>query len=227
MIALDQVGQHRGRAPISGMAAGLLEDICGYVIKKTMDNAALMMDRRSTVTIEILRSALRMEIRTPQVFEGIDKVGMAWVNHWGSQRAAARATGNSKNRVHTGGKHSIMPGRMSANRVRNAMRRARAGCTRMSFQNGIYMAGVLNEIVAQFIGETNTGEFAKKAPKRLSINDFYSETKENLNLSAIIPHTMIMRFGADKHPMTRKRTRRSSESSRPSKRQRRNKSGKW
>lgn len=199
--------KNRGKAPLSSVTIGLLEDICSFTVKRVAVDAARMLEGRSTIKLEIIRAALRLSIRAPALLAELDKVGMNWVTKYN----AAIASAAPKQKIHlTSGADPIMPGHISPNRVNKMIRKCASGCTRLSFISAIYMAGVLNEIVGTFVRRVNSGSFASKAPHRLGINDFYNETKQDLDLNAIVPFSMIMQFGAEKHYMPRKSHKRSA-----------------
>ena len=216
LMAKDEISG-RGKAPISTAGLGLLEDICTYVIRNATLDAERIMEGRSTIKIEIIRSALRMNVRYPGVFEKVDATGVKWAADFKAHkdgRAQQMLLYNQQTqagqqpvkpaKIRTSGKNTVMQGRISVSRVMKMMRKQGGGKNRISVGAAAYMAGAINEIVVWFMQATDNGAFTEQKPKRLGLNDYYNEARENLKLGSIIPHTLIIRFGGDKHKMPRR-----------------------
>ena len=192
-IAKEKIGEtKRGKAPISRTAIGLLEDVCTYMIKRVCDDCSRMLEKRATVSLEVVRSALRLSIRNPDLYDHINNAAMTVVHTY-------------RKNVEEGNKGEKMS--ISPNRVGRLMRRSIPGRKqRLSFESAVYMAGALQSLVTIYIEKVDSGKYVSKE-RRLGVNDFYIETRENLDLNSIVPFSMIIRFNADKHYMPRKRSR--------------------
>lgn len=203
MLTKDTIS-NRGKAPVSATGVALLEDLCKFFIKRTMEDCSRMMDHSQTVTLRMVQSGVRMGIRDPRVFSSVDVFAMGWVTKWSAAQASASR------------EHKFMTktlGRISASRVRKLMRKTVPGCKRLSFTSAIYLAGALQQILITFIKNTHEGDHVVAIPKRLGVNDFYVTTLHDSDLSSIIPHTMIVPYGGVAAKMSRRRHKRSSEES--------------
>ena len=205
-----EVVEDRGKAPLTGSAIGLLEDICTYVVKRVAIDAARILNGRKTVTLNIISAALRLNIRAIGLFDKLDAMGKEWITIYNAAIAAAKA--NEKVFL-TSGKGAILPGKISPGRISKMIRKNTPGCIRLSSVASIYIAGVINDMIRLYIGKVATSEHAVPAPHRLGVNDFFIETKYDLDLEAIIPYSAIMQFGAEKHYLPRKGHKRAASES--------------
>lgn len=208
-IAKNMLENKRGKSPLTSMAVGLLEDICIYVIKRVAADCSRLLEGRSTIKLQIIRAAVRLNIRSPTKMLGeIETAANEWVEKYGRELTANADREKATVKVRTSGECSVMPGFTSPSRVGKLLRRYASGHPRLSFVAAVYMAGIIEEIMGLFIGTADEAFFDEKIPKdraqpRLGIDQFYMVTRNDLDLNAVIPFTMITQFGNDSDYMPR------------------------
>lgn len=214
LLAKGIIGKDRGRAPLTSSATGLLEDISRSFISRIGSDCTRLLEKRKTVDLSVMRSAVQLNVRNAHMFKEVNSQGEAWMNAWNN--ALTNKPKDGVTRIKTSGKDSVLPGKISPHRILTILRRLIPGCHRLSFLAAVYLAGVLDEVLTIFIGATHKGDSSVPTPKRLTVNDFYEEARQNMDLNCIVRYSSIVRFGGDKDiKMPRKGRKKSTEGASP------------
>lgn len=206
-IAKDVMGNSRKKAPISTSAVSLLEDMCSFLVRRVSQDASRILEKRSTISLETIQGALKLNIRNPKRYSDFDAAGKEYVNQLNANKSEEKEKEEEKKKV-----RRVIPGFVHPHRVERMLRKSLPGHPRVAASVSDYMAGVLNSAVRYIVEAVHKSDLSAKAPKRLGINDFYNEIRVNLDLNAIVPYSMIARFGGDKDvAMPRKAHKRTHE----------------